>query len=103
MTNKVNIKLEINKKNEVDILIDGKSKKKIPIASKKINTKDIFSMLNYGKDKLYVMDCVKYEENATKGDENESKRLYNYLFDLYNEIIDSINTKNKELQKQEKE
>lgn len=98
MINNVNLSLQIQK-DAVDIQVDCKSKKKITIKNKTINTKDIYKLLDYNKTNKYILNCKKIDENELKGNENEIKRLYNYLYDLLDEIVDSVNVATSELNK----
>lgn len=98
MTNNVVIELKINNEN-VEIIVNDSTKKKLSKKNKTINTKEIFSMLKYSRNKKYKLVGKKISERDLKGEQNEIKRLYNYTFDLFSEIINSVNDINKELKK----
>ena len=98
MTNNVVIELNINNEN-VEIIVNDSTKKKLSKKNKTINTKEIFSMLKYSRNKKYKLVGKKISERDLKGEQNEIKRLYNYTFDLFSEIINSVNDINKELKK----
>ena len=91
MTNKIIFKLEIGTDTELIIKVNDKTKKKISINNKTINTSEIYKMLDYKKGNEYVLDNKKFEEQETKGKDNEIKRLYNYVYELLNEIIKAVN------------
>lgn len=98
MTNNVVIELKINNET-VEIIVNDSTKKKLSKKNKTINTKEIFSMLKYSRNKKYKLVGKKISERDLKGEQNEIKRLYNYTFDLFSEIINSVNDINKELKK----
>ena len=94
MINNVIVTLEI-KNNDLHININGKSKKKINVKNKIINTKEIYDILKYEPQNKYILDCKKVKEEDTIGKDNEMNRLYNYVYELFDSIIVAINEINK--------
>lgn len=95
MTNNIIFKLNIGKNGELIIKVNDKTKKKINANNKTINTKEIYEMLNYKADNIYILEGERIPEEETRGKDNESKRLYNYVYDLLKEIVISINEINR--------
>ena len=94
MINNMVVTLEIKSK-DLHINVNGKSKKKINIKDKKINTKEIYDILKYEPQNKYILDCKKIKEEDTIGKDNEMNRLYNYVYELFDSIIVAINEINK--------
>lgn len=101
MTNKIIFKLEIDK-NNLNIVVNKKLAKKISIKNKNINTNDIYNILKYDKNNVYVLDSKKFNDDEIVGKEQEMRRLYNYTYDLFFEIIDAVNEENKKILKEQK-
>ena len=101
MTNKIIFKLEIDK-NNLNIVVNEKLAKKISIKNKNINTNDIYNILKYDKNNVYVLDSKKFNDDEIVGKEQEMRRLYNYTYDLFFEIIDAVNEENKKIIKEQK-
>lgn len=101
MTNKIIFKLEIDK-NNLNIVVNEKLAKKISIKNKNINTNDLYNILKYDKNNVYVLDSKKFNDDEIVGKEQEMRRLYNYTYDLFFEIIDAVNEENKKILKEQK-
>lgn len=101
MTNKIIFKLEIDK-NNLNIVVNEKLAKKISIKNKNINTNDIYNILKYDKNNVYILDSKKFNDDEIVGKEQEMRRLYNYTYDLFFEIIDAVNEENKKILKEQK-
>lgn len=84
------IELEIEKDNVV-IIVDNITKKKINVKNKTINTKEIYKILDYNESKTYKIVSDKIKESELKGAQNEIKRLYNYVYELFDGIIIAVN------------
>lgn len=95
------IELEIEKDNVV-IIVDNITKKKINVKNKTINTKEIYKILDYNESKTYKIVSDKIKESELKGAQNEIKRLYNYVYELFDGIIIAVNKVTVEL-KQKKQ
>lgn len=95
------IKLEIEKDNVV-IIVDNITKKKINVKNKTINTKEIYKILDYNESKTYKIVSDKIKESELKGAQNEIKRLYNYVYELFDGIVIAVNKVTVEL-KQKKQ
>lgn len=94
MIKEFNFDLNINNKDEVEIIVNKKVVKKITKTNKNINTNEIYKMLKYEKTNTYkFLPVSKYTD--TSGEANESKRLFNYTYDLFSEILDAVEKKNK--------
>ncbi len=94
MTNNMEIALE-TEKDFLKIIVNGKTKERISIKNKAINTKRIYELLKYNENNSYVLNCERIDDEETRGNKNEMNRLYNYVYDLFKMIIDSINDINK--------
>ncbi|MDD2518420.1 MAG: hypothetical protein PHG18_00795 [Bacilli bacterium] len=95
------IELEIEKDNVV-IIVDNITKKKINVKNKTINTKEIYKILDYNESKTYKIVSDKIKESELKGAQNEIKRLYNYVYELFDGIVIAVNKVTVEL-KQKKQ
>lgn len=94
MTNEIIVILETDN-NGLKIKVNGKTKSKINVNNKVINTKEIYDILKYNTENKYTLNCERLKEEDTKGKDNEINRLYNYVYDLFKSIIDAINDINK--------
>lgn len=95
------IELEIEKDNVV-IIVDNITKKKINVKNKTINTKEIYKILDYNESKTYKIVSDKIKESELKGAQNEIKRLYSYVYELFDGIVIAVNKVTVEL-KQKKQ
>ena len=99
MISKIELKIE---KDNVVIIVDNITKKKINVKNKTINTKEIYKILDYNESKTYKIVSDKIKEYELKGAQNEIKRLYNYVYELFDGIVIAVNKVTVEL-KQKKQ
>lgn len=99
MISKIELKIE---KDNVVIIVDNITKKKINVKNKTINTKEIYKILDYNESKTYKIVSDKIKESELKGAQNEIKRLYNYVYELFDRIVIAVNKVTVEL-KQKKQ
>ncbi len=99
MISKIELKIE---KDNVVIIVDNITKKKINVKNKTINTKEIYKILDYNESKTYKIVSDKIKESELKGAQNEIKRLYNYVYELFDGIVIAVNKVTVEL-KQKKQ
>lgn len=99
MISKIELKIE---KDNVVIIVDNITKKKINVKNKTINTKEIYKILDYNESKTYKIVSDKINESELKGAQNEIKRLYNYVYELFDGIVIAVNKVTVEL-KQKKQ